>query len=247
MRRLSCSPARPCIMSSRSMVGHRVDAGRRVYGCAAAREQLLPARPSSTIRPCVQHRDLVAHVGDDPEVVADEQVGEAERAAAGRAAGSAPAPAPRRRGRRPARRRRSAGWVIERARDRDPLALAAGELVRVLAASAGAQADLVERLATRSRWVGASPCAAQGRAARRRSVRRCCAGRATRTDPGTPSGSRGARAAARRAPSAVQIAPSSSDAPGGRRLEPITMRASVDLPEPDSPTRPRLARRAPRG
>ena len=71
---------------------------------------------------------------------------------------------------------------------------------------------------------------------RRSSRRRACAGRAMRTDPGTPSAPGGALD--RRRPPTITGAPAMRAVPdvGGRI--PAMTRPSVDFPQPDSPTRP---------
>ena len=82
------------------------------------------------------------------------------------------------------------------------------------------------------------------RPARRAARRRCAppsgAGRASRTGPGTPSGYRAGPGAVPRRGSAFRSRPSSARVPEVGRSSAITSRASVDLPEPDSPTTPRL-------
>ena len=175
----------------------------------------------------VQHRDLVAQVVDHREVVADQQVGHAELLLqvlqqvqhlrlhrdverADRLVGDDQA--------RPR---------DQRARDRDALALAAGELVRIAcSASRGAQADRVERL-------GDARCARRPTpsrpAARRRCGRRAGAGRASRTGPGTPSGSRAAPRAARPATARSGRGRASVTRPAVGRSSAITRRAKRRL------------------
>ena len=87
----------------------------------------------------------------------------------------------------------------ERAGDPDPLALAAGELVRVAARVLGRQPDELRAArapAPGSRCAGA-PCGSASAA--RCSPRSACAGSATRTGPGRPSACRAAPGASRRA------------------------------------------------
>ena len=166
----------------------------RVYGCSALAKQTARAKPRSTMRPSRITTTSSHTMLDDREVVADEQVGDAEVA-----------PADRQQvehlglHRHVERADRLVGDDElrprdQRARDRDALALAAGELVRVLVHVGRAQADRVERfgdaLALRRRR-HAPPSRP---AARRRCGRRAGAGRASRTGPGTPSGSARARA-----------------------------------------------------
>ena len=165
----------------------------RVYGCAAALEQHL-GRALLDDPAGVQHRDLVAQVVDHRDVVADQQVGHCELLLqvlqqvqhlrlhrdverADRLVGDDQA--------RPR---------DQRARDRDALALAARELVRIALGVRAAQADRVERLGDARARIGRAP---SRRAARRRCGRRAGAGRASRTGPGTPSGNRAAPRAAR--------------------------------------------------
>ena len=75
---------------------------------AAAARRCAPSAPCSTAWPRYITSTSCGDVPDDAEIVRDEEIGEAELAAAGRPAGSAPAPGSRRRAPRPARRRRPA-------------------------------------------------------------------------------------------------------------------------------------------
>ena len=53
----------------------RPPAAARTYGCCGS-SKTVAAGPDPTMRPACMHRDVVAHVQRDPEVVRDEQVGE---------------------------------------------------------------------------------------------------------------------------------------------------------------------------
>ena len=87
----------------------------------------------------------------------------------------------------------------ERPGDADPLALAAGELVREAARVLGREADERQQLAHLRRGSRAAGRRRGSASAARCSRRSACAGSATRTDPGRSSGCRGGSAAARRA------------------------------------------------
>ena len=94
----------------------------------------------------VHHRDAVAEVADDVEVVGDEQVGDAGALLDLQEQREHP-----RLGREVERRDRlvaddQLGRERQRPGDRDPLALAAAELARQPAAGVGGQLDLVEQL-----------------------------------------------------------------------------------------------------
>ena len=124
----------------------------------------------------------------------------------------------------------SFGSVIDRARDRDALALAAGELVRAaVARGLGVEPDRVEHL------VDLGPCATRRRRCprcrgpRRRCRRPCGAGSATRSGPGRSSACAGGSGAASSPCSSVSSVPSKRtlpdvgrrelhDRPAGRRL-----------------------------
>ena len=113
---------------------------------------------------------------------------------------------------------------------RDPLALAARQLVGV-ARPVAAEPDPLEPLvARRPRARGASPSATR----RRRSGRR--SGGGTGRAPGTPArrgGAPGRRRSSRRRRRRRRGAPR----PRRRRARPATTRSSVDLPQPLGPTR----------
>ena len=211
----------------------------RVYGCSAWRNS-RSGEPRSTIRPSRITTTSSHTMLDDREVVADEQVGDAEVALQiGHQVEHL------RLHRHVERADRLVGDDElrprdQRARDRDALALAAGELVRVLVHVGRAQADRLERLrdtlalrlavgtADRGQRLGDDAPDALARIERAERIlehhlelrarglqlvgRQDGAGRAPRTAPRPLVGGSSA----------------------------ITSRASVDLPEPDSPTTPRL-------
>ena len=119
----------------------------------------------------------------------------------------------------------------ERPGEGDALPLPAGELRRVrVAARAGSRWTSSSSRATSARALGAAPSRAA--APRRCSRRSSSAGRARSTGPGRPSAAgaagRVSGPARRRAGSGPQLTGAS----------PTAARASVDLPDPDSPTRP---------
>ena len=130
----------------------------------------------------------------------------------------------------------------ERARDPDALALAARELVRVAVREARVEADDVEQLAHARRARRAASRCCGRRAARRRCRRPSCAGRATRRDPGRRSASRGASCAAPRRASVGELLALEAHR-AARSASAAAARSSpvVDLPEPDSPTRPSVS------
>ena len=135
----------------------------------------------------------------------------------------------------------SFGSQRERAGDADALALAAGELVREAVVVLGGEADAIEQLLDLRAQLACPRQRRAAGAARRRSGRRACAGSATRTGPGRSSASRAAAGAARvgrcRRSPARRSGPSRRSASSSCRI----VRASVDLPQPDSPTRPSVS------
>ena len=122
----------------------------------------------------------------------------------------------------------------QRTGDADPLALTAGELVRVATGVARREPDRLEQLG--------DPCAAASprpsrapRAVRRSCPAPSCAGSATRTDPGGRAALRPAAAQLARVGVTQVLAANCTDPDVGsiiRRMQ----RASVDLPLPLSPT-----------
>ena len=113
------------------------------YRDARRREDRRRAGPARPARPRYITITSSAMWRTTREIVADEEIGEAELAPAGRPAGSAPAPGSKRRAPRPARRAtRSFGLEHQRAGDGDALALAAREHVRIAVVVLGPQADL---------------------------------------------------------------------------------------------------------
>ena len=75
---------------------------------------------------------------------------------------------------------------------------------------------------------------------RKRSCRRACAGSTTRTDPGRPSASRAAAAAGASAETLDRL-PSKMISPSVGSSSRTSVRPSVDLPQPDSPTSPSVS------
>ena len=129
----------------------------------------------------------------------------------------------------------------QRARDRDALALAAGEFVRVLVHVGVAQArPAAAPSATRSRCVGAVDVAQRGQ--RLGDDARDGLARIERAvgvlEHHLEIAPRAAQLVARQRDAGR--GPSSDTEPDVGRSSAITSRASVDLPEPDSPTMPRL-------
>ena len=112
---------------------------------------------------------VVGQLADDGEVVADEDVGDAGARRGCRRAGSAPAPGSRRRARRRTRRGSAPRLGRQGARDRDALALAAGQGAREGAGLALVEPDqlgqlahpLAARVGRRRRGAGAAPRRAQ--------------------------------------------------------------------------------------
>ena len=190
----------------------------------------------------VHHRDPVGDVADDAEVVRDEEIGELElvlevleqvddlrldRDVQGR---------DRLVGNDQLRPQR------ERPGDADPLPLAAGELVREAVVVLRAEADRLEQLLD-LRASGHRPRRARG----------CSSGvaddlpdplaRVERRvrDPGRSSASRGARTASRARARPTISCPSKRTEPEVGGISCRMVRPSVDLPQPDSPTRPSVS------
>ena len=184
----------------------------------------------------VHHCDAVAHVSQGREVVRDEEVGQTEAALQLhqevedlRAHGDV-----ERRDRLVADDERRVGR--ERARDRHPLPLPTGQLERSPLAEVGVEPNELQQLGTRPRW---------RRAARRSSSSSGSAticstvisGSSESPDPGTPS-ARGRAALPGPCLPASSGRPSNVTSPRVRGVSPRSSRATVDLPDPDSPTRP---------
>ncbi len=138
----------------------------------------------------------------------------------------------------------SIGVERQRARDADALALAAGKFMRKAVGAARVEAD--QRRGARRR----APARAS-RASRRGAIgpsamsvadRPARIERAVR-DPGTPSGCACDAAAAPRAKAAEVDVAEPDLARVGHRPAATMQRASVDFPEPDSPTMPRVSPR----
>ena len=153
-----------------------------VYGCSGRANSSAAGRELDDLAE-VHDRDPVGDVADDREVVGDEEIGEAERLLE-----LDEQVQHLRLDRDVERRHRLVGddelrLQDERARDPDPLALAAAELVRVAVERVGAEADALEHV---DDAVGAL---APRRAVDREALadERCgsaCAGRASRPSPG---------------------------------------------------------------
>ncbi len=133
------------------------------------------------------------------------------------------------------------GSTRQRPGQPDALALPAGQLVRVAVAQLGAQAALLEHLVdARGRGPRPAPCGA-GASARRRSGRSSCAGSARSTGPGRRCARRGAAGASPVATASEISVPSSLMLPEVGSTSRVTQRPTVDLPLPDSPTRPMIS------
>ena len=229
----------PLALVAADRVGHRHGRqqrlGVRVRRAGGTRRRGVP---TSTISAEVHHRDAVAEVLDDGEVVGHEQDREAE----------APLQVAQqvedlRADRHVERRHRLVGDEElrldgEGPGDADALALPAAELVRE-APGAGAgrgrrgraprrRAACARRLSTP---VGAQPFGDRVADRRPRVERRV-------RDPGTRPGCSCAAPAARRASAASRSWPSKCSVPSSGSSSRSRMRDSVVLPQPDSPTRP---------
>ncbi len=239
----ACAPGRSC--------GCR---GSHRAACAcrdgAARRRASPCRRSSTMRPEVHHADLVAHVADHRQVVRDEQVGEAlgrlqllhevehlrlhrdverrGRLVADEEFRVASRARARSRSAAAARPRTDAGTSRRRPRPGRPTP----------------SSSPTARGGRRRRESAAASPAGGGRAraaARRRCRAPSSAGSGSRTDPGRSSACGGAAPAGRRSPSvdAVEV-----DRPRVGAYRPTSRRATVLLPQPDSPTSASVVPRA---
>ena len=129
----------------------------------------------------------------------------------------------------------------ERARDADALALAAAELVRVARRELGREADDLEQLAhaLRERRAARQPVHAQALADRlaHRHARVQRRERVLEDDLHAAAHARAARARESRRRSR----PSNAISPASGSIRRSASRASVDLPQPDSPTRPSVS------
>ena len=131
----------------------------------------------------------------------------------------------------------------ERGGDRHALALAARKLVRVAVEVALRAARRPPAPAARAPRARPSARPAPP-AARRRSCARACAGSASGTGPGRPSARAGAaRAGSPRPRTAVALELDRARRPAA--TSPSIARASVDFPQPDSPTTPSTSPRPP--
>ena len=131
------------------------------------------------------------------------------------------------------------------ARDADALALAAAELVRVARARRRREADPLQhsrdpRSALARRERGLEDLAAARPASRPRS----CADSSSRADPERRFAGRGDAGAWRGRRSVRRSSPLQMTAPREAGIRRRMARARVDLPEPDSPTRPTVSPRA---
>ena len=209
-----------------------------VYSCRGS-ARILRVGPVSTMRTPLQDDDLLAQRGNDTEVVRHEDQRHVaptvrlnsstmrtrvERSSALTASSASS----------------SAGSGGDGAGDGDALALAAGELVRIAAEHAAIEADRFERRLDHVR--GAAPECGASAAVRTRCSGRSGADRARNRGPGTPPGL--AAGNSRMNPPLRGIerrAVENGCAPVVGRSSPSSRRSRVVLPEPDSPTSPRLA------
>ena len=130
----------------------------------------------------------------------------------------------------------------QRPGDPDPLALTARELVREAVVVLGVEADPLEQLLDRARGPARGRRSRAGASGRRRSGRLACAGSARRRGPGRPSASRDRSACDALAAEPGDLAALEAHRARGRLDQLQDRAARVDLPQPDSPTRPeRLA------
>ena len=191
----------------------------------------------------VHHGDPVGDVADDREVVGDEDVGEVElllqvdeqvqhlrldRDVEGRD--------------------RLVGddelrLQHERPGEADALPLAAAELVRVAAGRLRRHADALEHLVHDAVAVLAAPRARGSPAPPRSGRRPSSAGRASRPSPGRRSACAGASASSPSARGRGGSTPSKVISPSVGSSSRRSVRPRVDLPQPDSPTRPTVSPR----
>ena len=116
-----------------------------MYGACGSRNT-LSVGPLSTTRPSFITMIAVGHGADDGEVVADEEIGQADARPAGRRSSSTICFCTERsRAEVGSSSTTSCGLEDHGAGDGDALALAAGELVRVAVARGGIEPDLLER------------------------------------------------------------------------------------------------------
>ena len=194
----------------------------------------------------VHHGDAVGDVADDGEVVRDEEVGQPEvalqldeqvqdlgldRDVERRDGSSATI---------------SFGCSDERARDADALALAAGELVRVAVERARAEPDALERLGDPLARARSRPDAMDARAPRRRCRATVMRGSSEPTESWKMICIVAARApcSSRRRELASGRCRRTRSSPAVGSISRSSVRPSVDLPQPDSPTRPSVSPRA---
>ena len=210
-----------------------------VYGCVGAREHARRSGPCSTTSAVAQHDHVVAQVVDDAEVVGHEH--QAELVLVGQPAQQVEDLHPHRHVERADRlvADEQRGPGRDRPGDGDALLLAAGELVRVALAPRRVEPDRVEHLGdagvvvarrrrgttSGSRMIEA--IVIRGSSELSGSWSTICASRRNQRSC--------ARPARRDRPAAV-----ARPRPRVARSSPSRMRTSVDLPEPDSPTMPRL-------
>ena len=223
-------------VSPRPYRGRRQRRGRG-YSVWARRRSLRRGPPPPPGRP--SSRSPVGQRPDHPQVVADEQVGEAGASPAGRAAGPRSGPARTCRAPRWARPARRLGLQHHGARDGDALALAAREFVRVAVHGGGIEARPrrgrrrpLSRSSRGSRSWTPAPRAMISRHGQARGQRAV----GVLEDDLHVAAQRPQRAAAQR----FDVAAQEDDRP----LQAISRsmaRPSVVLPEPDSPTTPRVS------
>ena len=188
-------------------------------GCRGARGAVVTwsASPASTISPVVHHRDAVADVPDDVEVVGDEEVGDAgalldlheqvqHAGLGGQVQGADRLVADD-----------QLGVAGQGAGDGDALALAAGELPRQPARGVGGQVHLVQQVAHPLVRPSARGLPVHRAAARRGCRRPSSPGSARCTGPGRPPACRGSAPGARLRPGVAMSRPSKRMVPAGDR------------------------------
>ena len=138
----------------------------------------------------------------------------------------------------------NSGLRGERARDRDALALAAGELVRIFRAVGRIEADQLQQLADLPRDLGGALRDAEGADRLGDDVERAPA----RIEAGVGVLEHHLDAAAQRGAGRASCfgllidTPSMMTSPVVGGISPTTILATVDLPEPDSPTSAKVSR-----
>ena len=134
----------------------------------------------------------------------------------------------------------SSGLSDRAARDADALALATRELVRVAGRVLGVETDELHELLDPLR-AARSVDAVDAHRLRDDRLPPSCAGRATRTGPGTRSACVAASRAGRAFDAVSTSAPRKRTDPEVAGMSRSTTRPVVDLPQPDSPTMPNVS------